>query len=70
MKNLDFVWEKPVITFYRERFGKQEKKPFLVIKARRLAISRNTENTKFSCALEEFFPLMGDIEYVSSNEGS
>jgi hypothetical protein len=66
---LESVWEKPVITFYRERFGKPEREAFLVVKARRLTISRNEGSNKFRCSLEDFFPLMGDINYISSEEG-
>jgi len=66
---LESVWEKPVITFYRERFGKPEREAFLVVKARRLTISRNEDSNKLRCSLEDFFPLMGDIDYISSEEG-
>jgi hypothetical protein len=66
---LQSVWEKPVITFYRERFGKPEREAFLVVKARRLTISRNDGSNKIRCTLEDFFPLMGDIDYISSEEG-
>jgi hypothetical protein len=63
------VWEKPVITFYVERFGKPEKEAFLVVKSRRLVISGNDGSNKLRCTLEDFFPLMGDIDYISSEEG-
>lgn len=66
---LDYVWEKPVITFYKERFGKPERKAFVVVKARRLAISRNEEDAKLSCSLEDFFPLMGEISHLSTEDG-
>ena len=66
---MESVWEKPVITFYRERFGKPEREAFLVVKARRLSILRNDESDKIRCTLEDFFPLMGDIDYISSKEG-
>jgi len=66
---LQFVWKKPVITFYRERFGKPEREAFLVVKARRLYILRNDGSDKLGCTLEDFFPLMGDIDYISSKEG-
>lgn len=66
---MDYVWEKPVITFYLERFGKPKRDPFLVVKARKLTASRNDESAKIGCALEEFFPLMGDIEYISGKKG-
>jgi hypothetical protein len=66
---LKSVWEKPVITFYLERFGKPEREAFLVVKSRRLTISKNEGNKKLRCTLEGFFPLMGDIAYISSEEG-
>jgi hypothetical protein len=66
---LESVWEKPVISFYRERFGKPEREAFLVVKARRLTISKKEGNNKFGCMLKDLFPLMGDINYISSEEG-
>jgi hypothetical protein len=66
---LDYVWEKPAITFYLERFGKPEREPFLVVKARKLTVSRSHESDKIGCALEGFFPLMGDVDYLSGKEG-
>lgn len=63
------VWEKPVITFYRERFGKPEREAFAVVKALRLVISRKERGAKFGGVLEDFFPLMGDIDYISTKEG-
>ena len=66
---MGYVWEKPVITFYRERFGKPEREALLVVKARRLTASKNEGSNKLECTLEDFFPLMGDINYISSEEG-
>jgi hypothetical protein len=66
---LESVWDKPVITFYRERFGKPEREAFLVVKARRLSVSRNEGSNKLRCTLEDFFPLMGDSDYIFSEEG-
>ncbi len=67
---MESVWEKPVITFYRERFGKPEREAFAVVKARRLAISRKEAGSaKFGCTLEGFFPLMGQIDCLSTKEG-
>lgn len=65
---MESVWEKPVITFYKERFGKPERKAFAVVKARRLVVSKK-ERAIFSCTIEEFFPLMGEIDYISTKEG-
>jgi hypothetical protein len=66
---LQFVWEKPVITFYRERFGKPEREAFVAVKARKLIVTKNEEATKFKCNLEDFFPIMGKIDKVSTEEG-
>jgi hypothetical protein len=66
---MQFVWKKPVLTFYRERFGKPEREAFVVVQARRLTILRNEGSNKLRCTLEDFFPLMGDIDYVSTKEG-
>ncbi|MCJ7613536.1 hypothetical protein MUO71_02060 [Candidatus Bathyarchaeota archaeon] len=66
---MQFVWEKPVLTFYRERFGKPEREAFVAVKTRKLVVSRKEEDTKISCALEDFFPIMGQLDYVSSKEG-
>jgi len=64
---LEIVYEKPVIVFYRERSKKPEKRAFAAIKARRLAVSRAEKG--FRGKIKDFFPLMGNIDYVSSTEG-
>jgi hypothetical protein len=66
---LQFIWEKPVITFYKERFGKPVREPFVVVKGRKLVVSKKEEGDKFSCALEDFFPIMGELDYISTKEG-
>ena len=67
---MELVWEKPVIVFYKERLEKPERKAFAVVKARRLAISRvDEEDANFRGNLKDFFPFMGDIDYISSTEG-
>jgi len=69
VKFLQFAWRKPVLTFYRERFGKPEREAVVVVQAMRLSIVKNDSDDKLRCTLEDFFPLMGDIDYISSNEG-
>ena len=66
---MKFVWEKPVITFYLEKFEKPKTEAFLVVKARRLTITKKEKSNKLRCTLEDFFPLMGNIDYLSSEEG-
>ncbi|MFW6110589.1 MAG: hypothetical protein ACOC6H_00975 [Thermoproteota archaeon] len=67
---MDLTWRKPVIVFYKERHEELEREPFAVVKARKLEVSRATgEESKFRGSIVDFFPLMGDIDYVSSPEG-
>jgi len=66
---LQFVWEKPVITFYKERFGRPEREAFVAVKTRKLVVSTKDESTEFSCVLKDFFSIIGDIDYVSTKEG-
>lgn len=54
---------------YKERFGKPEREAFVAVKARKLVVSKQDEDSKFSCVLEDFFPIMGKIGYVSTEEG-
>lgn len=66
---MQFVWIKPVITLYKERFGRQEKEPFVAVKARKLSVVEQDKDKVLSCVLNEFFPIMGNIDYVSTKEG-
>ncbi len=68
---VDFVWEKPVIIFYRERVKEREKKAFAVVKAAKLEVKStgSAEYAEFQGNIQDFFPLMGDIDHVSSDEG-
>lgn len=67
---LDFIWEKPVLVFYRERRDKPERKAFAVVKARKLMVSRGEGEPAFRGGITEFFRLMGDIDYISTEEGA
>lgn len=66
---LELIWEKPVVVFYKERLKKPERKAFAAVKARRLVTSRVKERAKFESNIKDFFPFMGDIDYISSKEG-
>ena len=66
---MQIVWNKPVITFYKERFGQQEKEPFVAIKAHRLTVTKQVQDKPLSCVLDEFFPIMGRIDYMQTEEG-
>jgi len=58
-----------VLTFYKEKIDKPEREAFLVVKARKLAISRVDENDMLLGNIKDFFPLMGDIDCVISEKG-
>lgn len=63
------VWNKPVICIFRERTStERESDPFVVIKARQITLSEEGEN-KFSGEITNFFTLMGDTDYIFSEEG-
>ena len=58
---MEFVWDKPVLIFYKERFNEPEREAFLVVKARRLVISRVDDDMLLG-NIKDFFPLMGDTD--------
>jgi hypothetical protein len=64
---MDFVWKKPVLTFYRERIPR-EKEPFAVAKALKLIVSRSKKGGYWG-TINSFFPLMGNLDCLSSVEG-
>ena len=64
---MDFVWNKPVLTFYKERIP-PENEPFAVVKALKLIVNR-LDKGGYSGTINAFFPLMGNIDCLSSVEG-
>lgn len=63
------VWKKPVLCIFKERSaGDWQSDPFVVIKAKEVTLAQG-ENPKFSGKIEEFFTLMGDVDYLLSPEG-
>jgi hypothetical protein len=62
-------WEKPVVVFYKEREKPREKMALVAVKARKIAVSKQTGGNKLRGELEEFFPLIGDFEYLFTDEG-
>jgi hypothetical protein len=63
---MDFVWNKPVLTFYRERIP-CENEPFAVVKALKLNVKKS-EKAGYSGIINSFFPLMGNLDCISSVE--
>lgn len=67
---MSYTWEKPVLIFYKERTKEPEVKAFAVVKARKLAVTKTEEGeNKYTGAIMDFFPIMGDIDYIASSEG-
>ena len=65
------VWKKPVLTCYKERNKQPERKAFAVIKTRELSFSKTEQKgAEIDGSIVDFFPLMGDIDYFLSKEGS
>ena len=64
---MDFVWNKPVLTFYRERIPR-ENEPFAVVKALKLTVLKS-EKAGYWGTINSFFPLMGNLDCLSSVEG-
>ncbi|MCW4010354.1 MAG: hypothetical protein NWF05_07010 [Candidatus Bathyarchaeota archaeon] len=63
----DFVWKKPVICIFKER-SPNEADPFVVVRAMQLTITK-PEDGKLSGKIQDFFTLMGDADYMSSEAG-
>ena len=65
-----YEWKKPVICIFRERKDKEhwESDPFVVVKAKAVAVTQNSPS-EFSGKIEDFFTLMGDVDYLVTPEG-
>jgi hypothetical protein len=66
---MNYNCEKPAIVFYRERIEKPDREAFAVIKAQRLSLAPVPQGEGYEGVIEDFFPLMGDIEPVTSDAG-
>jgi hypothetical protein len=64
----EHIWKKPVICIFKERDVNPEVDPFVVVKAKTISLTQGKDK-KFSGKLEDFFTLMGDTDYLSSEEG-
>jgi hypothetical protein len=63
----NLVWNKPVLTLYRER-RPPEREPLAVIQAKKLAVN-SLEKKTLEGNIEDFFVLMGNFDYVSFKGG-
>ena len=66
---MELFWYKPVLVLYKEKIRKPEREPFAVIKAKKLAVSKDEKGKQLRGSIEDFIPLMGDIKYISSHTG-
>ena len=63
------VWQKPVVSIFRERTSiDRESDPFVVVRARQVSLTEVEDHT-FRGTVDDFFTLMGDVDYVSSAAG-
>ena len=69
MTHVKLFWNRPAIIFSRERSDEPERRAFLVVKARRFIVSRDEKKEELNGVIKDFFPLMGDVEYLSSEKG-
>lgn len=67
---MNYTWKKPVIIFYKERIKDPEIKALAVVKARELTVTKTEEKeNKYAGTIKDFFPIMGDIDYITSDQG-
>jgi hypothetical protein len=67
-KLVELIWNKPVLTFYREKYKQHKREPFAVVKAKKLSVSKPEEG-RFCGSIQDFFPLMGNLDCISTVEG-
>ena len=64
----EFIWNKPVLCFFKERNIDPEIDPFVVVKARKLVLAKEVDS-KYSGSIVDFFTLMGDADYLTTEKG-
>ncbi|MCW4025223.1 MAG: hypothetical protein NWF01_09345 [Candidatus Bathyarchaeota archaeon] len=64
----EFVYNKPVLSIFRERSVNPESDPFVVVRAKKLTVTAG-EKPKYAGNIEAFFTLMGDVDYLITKEG-
>jgi hypothetical protein len=62
------VWNKPVLTFYRDRRPQPEREPFAVVQTKRLAVTTSEKKT-LEGNVDDFFALMGNLDYITFKGG-
>ena len=64
---MSYIWNKPVLTFYREK-NPPEKEPFAVVKTTKLEVTISKDKL-LTGEIKDFFPLMGTLDSLSSIDG-
>jgi hypothetical protein len=62
------VWNKPVLTIYRDRRPIPEREPFAVVQSKKLTVT-TSEKKNVEGEVEGFFALMGNLDYISFKGG-
>jgi hypothetical protein len=62
------VWNKPVLTLYRDRRPQPEREPLAVVQAKKLTVM-TTEKKTLEGNVEDFFALMGNLDYITFKGG-
>ena len=65
---LAHIWNKPVLTLYRDRRPQPERNPLAVVQAKKLTVIPS-EKKSMDGSIEDFFALMGNLDYVSFKGG-
>ena len=65
----EHVYNKPVVCIFKERDVNPETDPFVVVKAKKITLNQ-TKDSKYACNMQDFFTLMGDADYLSSDQGA
>jgi hypothetical protein len=63
-----FVWNKPVLTLFRDRRQQYETEPFAVVQAKKLSVT-TSEKKAVEGNIEDFFALKGNLCYISFKGG-
>jgi hypothetical protein len=65
----EFIWNKPVLCIFKERIVNPEIDPFVVLKAKKLTLTKVAES-KYVGSIVDSFTLMGDADYLNTKEGA
>ena len=61
------MWNKPVLSLYRENNEQPETEAFVVVKTKKLIVTESPKGG-FKGNIKDFFCLMGDIDQVSPDK--